>query len=345
MKKFFVKLGTAIKNLFVSIFSGVKRSPWIVVPFALSIATFCVTLINKPYADIVNAEVGAIDHYALVVNGGLCSTFGFVFCILAIVSALFLCSDNKKVRQASGYITVIFAVVAFMMDMLLSSSVATALGNIKNKLSMNALKAIGFVTKYTDIHKIVCLATAVSAAILTDFAATKEFARKTLVKIKCQPSIIPLVMLVVCACVYLFNLRYISNSNKMNHMGLLGFISTLLSILVLVPMLNAYPRRAKPNVFMIVLTFIMIAGIITSDLIYRQKLINALIIDPSYLQGASGPSMLKAKDMLLTHVILLSITAVLLATIPVYGKLLKKINTSIELEYTDTSAQVELADE
>ncbi len=345
MKDFFVKIGRATKNLFVSIFNGVKKAPWIVAPLILAVAMLFVGLKNKPYADVVNAEIGAIDHYALIVSGGTCFIFALVFSILAVVASVLICSDNKSVRKASGYISIILLVVAFLMDMMLTSSINTALANVKNKLSEIAIKSIDYVMEYTQIHTILTLATAVVTAILVDLSASKEFARKTLVRVKRQPSIIPLVMLAFCSCLFLFNLRHISNSNKMNHMGLLGFVSTLLSILVLVPMLNSYPRRQKPNVFMIVLTYVMIAGIITSDLIYRDKLINALIIDPSYETSASGPSMLKAKDMLLTHVIMLAITAVLNATIPLYKKLLNKINTSIELEYTETSGEVEIAEE
>ena len=79
MKNFFVKLGTAIKNLFVSIFSGVKRAPWIVVPFVLSIATFCVAMINKPYADIVNAEIGAIKKQDIDSKAWFNTNFGDYF--------------------------------------------------------------------------------------------------------------------------------------------------------------------------------------------------------------------------------------------------------------------------
>lgn len=345
MKDFLKKAGKAIRNLFVGIFNGVKKAPWIVAPLILSIVTFYMDIKNKPYADVVNAEIGAIDHYALIVDGGACFTFGFIFSIIAIVASILLCSDNAKVRKVAGYVGIVFLAAAFLTDMMLSSSVSTALANVKTKLTEKTIKCIDFVTKYTNLHTILCLVTVVVTAVLIDLSASKEFARKTLVKIKRQPSIIPLVMLAIASCVYLFNLRHISISNKMNHMGLLGFVSTLLSILVLVPMLNSYPRRQKPNVFMIVLTYLMIAGIIASDLAYRAKLINAITIDPTYLEGASGPSMLKAKDMLLTHVILLAITTVLNATIPLYKKLLGKINTSIELEFTETTGEVEIAED
>lgn len=345
MKEFLIKVGKSIRNLFLSLFNGVKKAPWIVAPLVLSIVSLYIAILNKPYADVVNAEIGAIDHYALLVNGGACFTLGLAFSIMAVVVSIFICSENTKARKACGYITIILLVTAFLLDMMLTSSINTALANVKNKLTEKTIKCIDFVTKYTNIHRILCLVGAVITATLIDLAASKEFARKTLVKVKRQPSIIPLIMLAVCSCVFLFNLKHISNSNKMNGMGLLGFVSTLLSILVLVPMLNSYPRRQKPNVFMIVLTYLMIAGIIASDLAYRSKLIYAITVDPSYLEGAAGPSMLAAKDMLLTHVILLAITAVLNATIPLYKKLLAKINTSIELEYTETTGEVEIAED
>ena len=46
--------------------------------------------------------------------------------------------------------------------------------------------------------------------------------------------------------------------------------------------------------------------------------------------------------MLSLHMILMFVTAALVALLPVYRKLLKKINTSVAVEYSDDMAEIEI---
>ena len=48
--------------------------------------------------------------------------------------------------------------------------------------------------------------------------------------------------------------------------------------------------------------------------------------------------------MLNTHVIMIGVSAALVVLLPVYSKLLKKINTSVEVEGNDSMAAIELND-
>ena len=52
-----------------------------------------------------------------------------------------------------------------------------------------------------------------------------------------------------------------------------------------------------------------------------------------------------AYNMLFSHMILMIVTAVLVATLPVYSMLLKKINTSVEVEDNGEMAQIEISAE
>ena len=92
---------------------------------------------------------------------------------------------------------------------------------------------------------------------------------------------------------------------------------------------------------MVALFVVMIGVVITCDLLYNDAIVKALE-SGNFDDKAFVPI---AQKTVVTNVILLCITLVLTATIPLYGALLKKINTSIEVEYTEPSAEVELADE
>ena len=94
---------------------------------------------------------------------------------------------------------------------------------------------------------------------------------------------------------------------------------------------------------MVALYVVMIGLVITCDLLYADATAKSLA--SGSFDAEKYPFIPIAQKTVVTNAILLGVTLLLTATIPVYGKLLKKINTSIELEYTDTSAQVELADE
>lgn len=172
----------------------------------------------------------------------------------------------------------------------------------------------------------------------------KESLRKLIVSLKRRPHNIAFVMLLISFVQYSFNLTAISNTTAQlmrPNMGLCSFVTMLFSTLAIVCFLNSFPKRQKPRWFMVALYVIMVGVVIFCDLSYNDAITQALA-SGHFDEYAFIPV---AKNTVVTNIVLLGVTLLLTATIPVYGKLLKKINTSIDLEYTNTTTQVELADE
>ncbi len=178
----------------------------------------------------------------------------------------------------------------------------------------------------------------------------KEFFRKKLVTLKRNPQMIPLIMLLVAFLVYSLSLTNMSNTTaKINRtgMGLCQFGIMLMSMLSMVCMLNAFPKRKKANIPMIVLMMGMFTLMILCAILYRGHIVaavfppdgmNAIVIDVNTLY------IKKAYDMLMTFMILIGVTAALVVLLPVYSRLLKKINTNIDVEDNGDMAKIELTD-
>lgn len=176
----------------------------------------------------------------------------------------------------------------------------------------------------------------------------RESIRKGIVSLKRKPSVIPLLMLFFAFLYYSLNLTHMSDTTAKIQgmgMGLSQFCIMLFSLLSLVCMLNAFPRRKKPNIPMIVLMFAMLAIIIFCDIHYSNAVMAAL-------NRANNPIVLSqdtayiadAYNMLSTHMVLIIVSAALVVLLPVYSKLLNKINTSVEVEGNDTMGSIELND-
>ncbi len=179
-------------------------------------------------------------------------------------------------------------------------------------------------------------------------AAIKERFRKFIVSLKRNPSMIPMVMMVVCFVYFSMNLTDLSDSTAKiqgTGMGLSQFCIMLFSLLSMVCMLNAFPRRKKANIPMIVLMFIMLGVIIYCDLYYCSMIRAALTrAESPIVIDISTRYIALAYNMLNTHWILIAVSAVLVALLPVYSKLLRKINTSIAVEDNGEMDALELND-
>jgi hypothetical protein len=164
----------------------------------------------------------------------------------------------------------------------------------------------------------------------------KEIFRKLLVSLKRRPQIIPMIALAVSFLVYSLNLMNISDTTAKIQgpgMGICGFATMLFSLLSFLCFLNAFPRRKKVNVPMLVLMFLMIGVIIFCDLFYLRAIGNALSRPDNPIQITKSTVYIAlANNMLNDHIVLLGISVALVALLPVYGKLLRKINTSINVE-------------
>ena len=174
----------------------------------------------------------------------------------------------------------------------------------------------------------------------------KEWFRKKVVALKRKPQTIALVVLLVTSVYFLLSLYNVSQAiiksfgdENTSATGICTFVTTLLSLLVLVSFLNSFPKRKKPNVFFIVLTFVMIAGMIACDVVYYLQM-------AACLDGIANPesselfaTVNRVQPYLIGHMVLLGVSAVVFALLPVYKRLINKINTKVELESATENMQ------
>ncbi len=180
------------------------------------------------------------------------------------------------------------------------------------------------------------------------WAGSKEAVRKGIVALKRSPQTIPMAMLVISFVVYSLNLTHVSDTTAKIQgagMGLCEFCIMLFSLLSIVCLMNAFPRRKPTNIPMLVLLFAMFAIMIYCDIHYCNGIMAALNrAESPIVLDASTAYIANAYNMLQTFLILLGVTAALVVLLPVYSKLLRKINTSVEVEDNGEMAAIELND-
>lgn len=178
----------------------------------------------------------------------------------------------------------------------------------------------------------------------------KEAWRKFLVAIKRRPQTIPMVALIVAFVFYSLNLMYISDTTARIQgpgMGLAGFATMLFSMLSFMCFLNAFPYRKKPNMPMVILMFVLLGIVIGADAYYMNAIMSAVRRADNPIKLTENTAYIaKAYNYLYTHIILLGVSVALVALLPVYSKLLRKIKTSTEvadngkMEAIDISGEV-----
>ena len=177
----------------------------------------------------------------------------------------------------------------------------------------------------------------------------KEMIRKFLVSLKKNPQVIPLLAHTVAFCIFSLNLTAVSNTTAKiygPHMGLCSFAAMLCSILVYVCLFSAYPKRKKPNWVMIAMILVMYAIIIFADNFYSNRIWTAVKRPENPIVITEATMYINdAFNLMSTHITAIIISAVLIVTEPIYAKLLKKINTSIEIEDNGNLGAIELSDE
>ena len=118
--------------------------------------------------------------------------------------------------------------------------------------------------------------------------------------------------------------------------ALCSFVTFLFSILILVLFMQAFPKRKKPSVVMLVLVAVFLAVMILTDVICYMELQDVITGATEELTAEYYSS----ENILLAHIIMLGISAVLLALTPVFKILLMKINTRKEVESTVSEMKV-----
>jgi hypothetical protein len=176
-----------------------------------------------------------------------------------------------------------------------------------------------------------------------------EFLRRFFVALKRKPSTIALVVLLIAFFYYSLNLTYVSNTTAKIQgpgMGLCGFATMLFSMLSLVCFLNAFPRRKKPVYAMVVLMMLMFAVIIFCDVYYSNLIMTAISrADNPITIDVSTIYIAQAYNMLQTHIVILGIGVALVVLMPLYTKLLRKINTSVTVEDYGKLQEIDISGE
>ena len=170
-----------------------------------------------------------------------------------------------------------------------------------------------------------------------------------MVTLKRNPQLIPLTMLLVAFAVLSFNLTKISNTTAImnkNGMGLCAFISMLFSILSMVCMLNAFPKRSKPNWVMIIVMLAFFGIMMAADVIYGVKVLNGVTTDVDAIKiTEKNYFIVQAQITVYIHAGLLAVTGVLVILEPLIAKLLKRINTSVDVEDNGEIAAIDISEE
>ena len=166
-------------------------------------------------------------------------------------------------------------------------------------------------------------------------AVLSEMRRKFLVAIKRRPQMIPLAVLVIAFLFYSLNMSYISNTTakiQSAGMGLAGFATMLFSMLSFMCFLNAFPYRKRVNVPMLVLMLVMFAIVLFADNFYINAIVRAVNRAENPIEVNDTTIYIDyALRYLRIHMIILVVDVVLIALLPVYSKLLRKINTSVDI--------------
>jgi hypothetical protein len=182
-------------------------------------------------------------------------------------------------------------------------------------------------------------------------AALKERGRKFIVNLKRNPQRIPLFFMVIVSALWLIWLFTFSQTvyriPGVNWIGVSVFVITLLEILVLALFSSAFPKRKKPNIVFIVLLFVFMALIVFFDVLYYHQ-----VYDFVFTQGklnaealAMFPCVESSLSLAIAHIILIGICALLLATLPLYSKLIMKINTKKVVDSNDIKENIDVSED
>ena len=179
--------------------------------------------------------------------------------------------------------------------------------------------------------------------------AFAEIKRKALVTLKRNPQFLPISTLLIGFLVYSLNLTVISNTTAKlqgQGMGLCSFVTMLFSMLSFLCMINAFPKRQKPNIFMILIMFVLFGCMIYADYTYMERIVYAITRPDNPIKVTQSTSYITtAHTVMSVHMIFVAITSVLVILEPLFAKLFKKINTSIEVEENAKIGHIDLTDD
>ena len=186
--------------------------------------------------------------------------------------------------------------------------------------------------------------------ILIVMMSRRESRRKFFVALKRKPQNIPLVMITCCFIWYSFNLSAISLTTTTIHAktGLMGFVIMLVSVLAVVCCMRAFPYRKKAVIPMLVLTFVMLGIVLACDSVYLST-VAGKIADGTVTAEKVGKETFgnidNTQKIMIVHIVMLAVAVLLTATLPVYRKWIRKINTSIEVAENAEMGTIDISGE
>ncbi len=179
-------------------------------------------------------------------------------------------------------------------------------------------------------------------------ARLKEAVRRFFVFLKKKPDIIPILALTVSFLIYSLNLTAVSNTTAKiygPHMGLCSFVTMLFMILSFVTMLGSYPKRQKPKWLMIAISTVMYLCVIAADVYYYLRIEIALTRAENPIAITETTMYIwEAQNLMITHIVSVAVIIVCMYLEPLFATLLKKINTSVEIESNEVE-KIELSEE
>ncbi len=180
------------------------------------------------------------------------------------------------------------------------------------------------------------------------FAWLRERVRKFFVALKKNPQAVPITALCVAFLEYSLNLTDISNTTAKIYgpnMGLCAFVTMLFMILSFVCMLNAFPKRQKPKIPMIIVMMVLYGVTIFTDIHYLNCINEGLAKAGNSLNDTAREYIFSAYRTVSVHIVLVIVTILFVLLEPVFAMLFKKINTSIEVEGSGDIENIDIAEE
>lgn len=173
-------------------------------------------------------------------------------------------------------------------------------------------------------------------------AAVKEWFRKLAVKLKRNTKVIPQIYLVIIMFIWLIWLftfsQTVNEISAAEWVGLFVFLITLLSILAVALFGSAFPKRKKTNIVMLCLLFVFLAVIIACSVLYYVQAGNYIDAQKyTEAEKLAKPYLYQSLDLAIATAVLNGVGVILLATLPLYTKLIQKINTRKVLEVSQLS--------
>lgn len=186
-------------------------------------------------------------------------------------------------------------------------------------------------------------------------ANLKEWCRKKIVSLKRGTHIIPLLITVVGSIYFLCSLNglsmLINDNSGMSNAGLYMFVTTLVCILVMLAMLNSFPKRKAYSLPWLIATFVMLAVMIVFDMLFYNSISSFVPKAAEQLQMSveefmeAEPSFGASQASLIGHVIFTGVSVVALATLPLYKAAFNKINTKKVLEESQLKEEIDTSEE